>query len=344
MSTPVDRQWPSAQDQAWADRVLWRVVVREGAPAAVADVVLAEARAACREAGRPAVELFGDADAYAAAVARDRVPEGDRAGLDLDGSSPRDGWTLWLLTTGWTVSVLGVVLLVVDGWSVTVTGWGLAVVAATVGLGTGALWGHLERGAGRVRRGWVWWGAGIAALVAALGVGTLVDDRPAVAELPTPLLLVAGVVLVVVGFARPESRPEPEVRPTSVTPQQWFDGLAGLLRGRYHLPRAEVARQVSDARAHWLDAGSDHPGDEFGTAAAYALRLMEGSPLPRQGRRRQRAWLYTAATVFWCAMVLDAVLTAGIGWRLAWTGAGLAVVAAAAATEWRAVRRGDAPV
>jgi hypothetical protein len=63
--TSTSTRWPTDEDQAWGDRLLLRLGLDSTVPAGVADEAVADARDACRESGRPAAELFGDADAYA---------------------------------------------------------------------------------------------------------------------------------------------------------------------------------------------------------------------------------------------------------------------------------------
>ncbi|WP_432544648.1 hypothetical protein [Kineococcus sp. SYSU DK002] len=342
MSRTLDRRWPTDRDQAWADRALWRLVVREGVPGDLAEDVLTEAHQACLETGLPAGELFGDPDRYAADVARERVPDGERAAVDPDGSTPHDHWPLWFLTLGWLTLLLGLVLLADHGWDLPVTAWGLAVYAAAVAFGTGAHRGRLERRAGRLRRGWAWWLTGGAVLVGALAAASPLQDRPALAVVPTVLVPAAGALALVTGFRWPQRAPRPHAGGT--TPEQWFDDLAGLLRGRYSLTRREVAHHVQEARSHWADSGAAHPREEFGTAAEHALHLTDDSPAPRRGRARGAAWLSTALAAFWCWVVAEEALTGGAGWGLAWRAAGLLLFTAAAVRAWRAVRRLRRPV
>ncbi|WP_432510022.1 hypothetical protein [Kineococcus sp. SYSU DK001] len=337
MSSALDRRWPTPEDQAWADRALWRLVAREGVPGDLADDVLADAHQACLEARRPAGELFGDADRYAADAARERLPEADRAAADPDGASPRDRWPTWFLALGWATLLLGLTLLARHGWSLPVTAWGLAVYAAAVALGTGAHRGLRERRAGRLRRGWAWWRAGAAVLVGVLVVASPLQDRPALAVVPTALVPAAGALALAVGFRWPHRTPRPDL--ADPTPQQWFDDLAGLLRGRYSLTRREVARHVQETRSFWADSGAAHPAEEFGTAEEYALRLTDGSPAARRGRARGAAWLCTALAASWCWTVADQALIEGAGWGLAWRVGGLLLFTSVAVREWRRTLR-----
>ena len=341
MSSALDRPWPTAQDQVWADRALWRLVMHEGVSNDLAEEVLREAHQACREAQRPAVELFGEVDRFAAEVARERVPQAQRAAVDLDGTSPQDRWTVWFLALGWSMVPLSVVLLISTGWRLPVTAWGLAVLAAAVGLGTGVHWGLLERRAGRLRRGWAWWSAGAVALAGALTAGAPLQGRPALVVVSTLFVPLAGALLLAIGFLLPQrsspARPQRQ-GPADASSQRWFEDLAGILRGRYLLRRREVARHVDEARSFFVDSGAAHPADEFGTAQEYALRLVDGSTGPRQGRARGRAWVYSAVAVFWCWVVGEQALNEGLGWGLAWRAAGLLLFASSAVYEWRHLR------
>ncbi|WP_432495650.1 hypothetical protein [Kineococcus auxinigenes] len=240
---------------------------------------------------------------------------------------------------------MGVVLLVSEGWTLHVTAWGLAVCTAAVGFWTGAHQGLLERRAGRLRRGWLWWITGAAALAGALALGSHLQGRPPLAAPPTVLLPVAGVLLLLIGFGLPQrppgarQRPQRPQRPGDAPPQQWFDDLAALLRGRYLLTRREVARHVDEARSCWVDSGAAHPAEEFGTVAEHAARSMDGSPEPERGLARGKAWIYSAATVLWCWTVGEEAATEGPGWGLAWRLAGLLLFALSALHEWGRLHR-----
>ncbi|WP_432491001.1 hypothetical protein [Kineococcus auxinigenes] len=334
MNAPVQQRWPRPADERWGDRLRLRLAVEHGVPAPVAEEAVAEARLACWESGRPAEELFGAADEHAAEVARERVPVERRAAVDLDGTSPRDRWATLLLGAGSGGLVGGVSLLVAQGWTTAVTPAGLAVLAATaVGL-AGAAWGVLERRAGRLGRGWAWIAAGAAGLVACVAAADALRDRPALGELPVPLVLLVSLALVVAGAKLPQ-RPATLDAGAAGDPDEWFARLAGLLRGRYHLSRADARARVEEARGYWRDSGSAHPGDEFGTPEVHALHLVEDSPEPRRRRVRLQAWSCTALAALCAATAVRTALEEGFGGELLWRAAVVAVVTCLAVGAWR---------
>ncbi|WP_432504259.1 hypothetical protein [Kineococcus arenarius] len=340
MNASVQQRWPRPEDERWGDRLRGRLLLEHGVPAPVAEEAAEEARLACWESGRGAEELFGPADEHAAEVARERVPVERRAAVDLDGGSPRDRWTLCLLGAGWGGCLGGVLLLVTQGWTTPLTPAALAVLAATAAGWTGAAWGVLERRDGRLGRGWAWVAAGAAGVVAGAAAADALRGRPALGELPVPLVLLASAALVVAGLKLPQRPAALDARAATGDPEEWFERLAGVLRGRFHLTRGDVRERVEEARGYWRDSGSAHPRDEFGAPEVHALRLVEGSDEPRRRRSRLKAWLYGALTLYWGATVVDTVLGEGFGGELLWRAAAVALTASLLVGAWRGSRAG----
>lgn len=335
MTTKLD--WARAEDEAWADRVRWQLATAHGGNAALINRVLAEAQEACAESGEPAREIFGDADAYAAEVARERVPDEVRAQVDLDGAEPGERWRHLALAVGAPGIVLCLVVWFTEGWSAGVDPAGLALLV-TVTLGWAAVaWGGFERHAGHLRHGWVLWGVAAAVVAGGVAVTDQLRDRAPLGAPAVLVPLVAFVALVALSSRLPAGRrPEPDF--ADLPADEWFDRLTGLLRGRYYLSRAAVARQVSEAREYWRESGAAHPVDEFGAPHVYALRLVRGSRAPRTARRRVEAWGYTAIAALW-GWNLAHTVAAGegpgqIGWRLL----GFSVFAVSAWLAWRPAR------
>lgn len=327
--------WPSPKDRDWGDRLLFSLTMTHSVPAAVAAEAVGEAREACRETERAAAELFGDADAYAREVARDRVPVEERAGVDLEGGTPRDRWMLLLLTAGSSLGILSVMLLFGSGWTVEVGPAHAVLFSGVLAAWIGAHWGMLERRAGRLRRGWQWWVGSVAGVVVASTGAVLLKGRDPLFEFPVVALLLLSIALVVLG-ARRKPRPVPvgDVSRT-LSPDAWFGHLGGLLRGRYYLPRESVRRHVADARGHWRDSGASHPQDEFGPPEVYALELLDGSSEPERGRGLGAAWFYTVMTAFSGFNVASSAIESEDVWGVVWRGAALLVFAALAAGAWR---------
>ncbi|WP_337060012.1 hypothetical protein [Kineococcus sp. G2] len=339
MNAPVQQRWPRPEDERWGDRLLGRLLLEHGVPGSVAEDAAEEARQACWESGRPAEELFGSADEHAADVARERVPVERRAAVDLDGTSPRDRWTVVLLGAGWGGFLYGLLLLVTEGWTTAVTPAGLAVLAATAAAWTGAAWGVLERRAGRLVHGWAWLAAGAAGLVACVVVADALRDRPALGQLPVPVVLLVSLALAVAGVKLPQ-RPatldaDADADAAAGDADEWFARLGGLLRGRYHLTRADVRARVQEARGYWRDSGTAHPRDEFGPAEVHALRLVEDSPEPRRRRSRLQAWFCSALAAYWTVTVVDTALDEGFGGELLWRAAAVALLVPLAVAAWR---------
>lgn len=344
--TSTTTGWPTDDDQAWGDRLLLRLGLDSSVPEGLADEAVADARAACQESGRPAVELFGDPDAYAREVARDRVPVEERASVDLEGGTPRSRWTLLLLTAGTSSTVLTVMLLFSSGWTAPVS---LAHVVLFVGVllsWVAALWGLLDRRAGLVRRGWAWWAGTAVGIAASAAAAVSLEDLDPLFEMPLLVPLGAGVALVAVAVNRTPPTPQVDKTSRALDPDAWFDRLGGLLRGRYYLPRATVRQLVTDARAHWTDSGAQHPHDEFGAPEVYALELLDDSPEPRRGRRLATAWFYTVFAGFWAFNSVMAVLDDDGTWAVVWRSAALVLFVWLAAQSWRqhlAERPGPGP-
>ncbi|MBI9114496.1 hypothetical protein [Sanguibacter suaedae] len=335
MTEPTRTEWLHPDDEAWGDRLLARLLVTHDVALDDAESAVEDARRACHESGRTAAELFGSADAHAREVANDIVPVTKRAAVDLDGASPRDRWTLLLLGTGWLGSIWSIWLLVADGWWVDVEPAALALLAGIVVGAAGTWFGTLARTAGDLRGCWSWWALGAVGIVAgAVGASSFSDVAP-LGEVPTLVVLAAAVAVIVVGFVREEPRAEPDPAPGGTTPDAWFDRLHGLLRGRYHLPRATARQHVADARSHWTDTGSVHPEDEFGTPEVYALELLDGSPEPERRKARYATWLYTVVAGYWAFVTTTTVLDDGSLWSIVWRAVAFLLFAGSAVSAWR---------
>jgi len=332
--TSTSTRWPTDEDQAWGDRLLLRLGLDSTVPAGVADEAVADARDACRESGRPAAELFGDADAYAREVARERVPVDERASVDLDGGTPRSRMTHLLLTVGLAGTFLCLTLLVTSGWTAGVSPAHVVLFAGVLLSWVAVLWGLLDRRAGLVRSGWAWWAGAAVGIAGSAAAAVSLKDHEPLFEMPLLVPLAASVALVVAAVNRTPP-PPPADASSALTADAWFDRLAGLLRGRYYLPRAAVRQHVADARAHWQDSGASHPRDEFGAPEVYALELLDGSPEPRRNRRLASAWGYTAFAGFWTYNLVMAVVDGDGTWGVVWRTAALLLMAGLAAQTWR---------
>lgn len=343
--TSTTTTWPSDEDQAWGDRLRLRLGLDSTVTAEIADDVVADARAACQESGRPASELFGDPDAYAREVARDRVPVEERASVDLAGGTPRSRWTLLLLTAGASISVVSIALFFSSGWTAPAS---VAHVVLFVGVllsWVATLWGLLDRRAGVLRRGWAWWAGAAAGVAATSAAAVSLRDQDPLLDVPVVAVLTGGVALVVVAVNRTPPAPAEDTS-RDLSADAWFDRLAGLLRGRYYLSRTAVRQQVADARTHWQDSGAPHPHDEFGAPEVYALELLGDSAAPRRVHRLGTAWFYTAFAGICGYNAVMAALDGAGAWGVVWRCAAVALFVGMAAQTWRehmtSTRRKDA--
>ncbi len=337
MTEPTITDWLHPEDEVWGDRLLLLLVVTHSVSGDQAHRAVGEARDACRESGRRAVDLFGEPDAYAHEVTLQQVPASERAAVDLEGTSPRDRWSLVVLGTGWLGGLASIVLMVIHGWAVPITAGGVAVAVGALLAWTGTQWGLLDRRAGHLRRGWVWWIASAAVVVVAATVAVSRAEDPPLGHVPGLLLLALAAGTVIVELVRPTTPATPPVD-APLTPDAWFALLAGLLRGRHYLPRTTVAHYVADARSHWADTGAAHPADEFGTPQVYALQLLEGSLEPVRGKALITASIYATVTVGWAVSLTTSVLgDAGAG-RIAWLALGIVLFGSSAFSAWQRYR------
>lgn len=332
--TSTTTTWPSDEDQAWGDRLRLRLGLDGTVTAEIADDAVADARAACQESGRPAAELFGEPDAYAREVARDRVPVEERASVDLAGGTPRSRWTLLLLTAGSSISVVSMALFFSSGWTAPAS---VAHVALFVGVllsWVAALWGLLDRRAGLLRRGWAWWAGAAAGVAASSAAAVSLRDREPLVDVPLVAVLAFGVALVVVAVNRTPPAPVADTSRT-LSADAWFDRLGGLLRGRYYLSRTVVRQQVADARTHWQDSGAPHPHDEFGAPEVYALELLGDSTAPQRVHRLGAAWFYTVFAGLCTHSAVMEILDDTRTWAIVWRCAAAALFVGMATQTWR---------
>ena len=334
--------WPRIEDEDWGRRVR-AGLLREDVPQVLADAVLEQARAACRDSGRPASEVFGTPAQYVRQRPQESLDPDLRARYDRAGVP--EGFDASHL-----VVRIGVVGLVVSIGTAARQGWtaeqGYAHAALLVAVfGAFLLGGEAlrRRGAGRLRssrRAWAW-----AAVVAVAGTGAAaaLREHPARLEVPVLVPLLASAAVVVAGALLPGPRPAAGTAGTAggTTPEQWFTRLEHLLRGRHLVPPARARREVDEARAFWLASGTEHPQVEFGTPQAYAVVLTDGDDAPR---RRRAAWQAAVATLFGVLTLVNltrSLLDGGAGWW--WRALVALVLCGAAAASWVRFARTRAP-
>ncbi len=333
-----DLVWTREEDQDWADTVRVRLALDHGVAFGLAEEVLAEAHQLVHEAGRPAPEVLGTPEAYASAVAAERVSEKDRARADAHGLTPGEHVSAAFGMLGFIGFVLCALCWIEDGLWVTGS-WasvaGYATVVAAVSL---AALAFVARGAGRMRG---MWGFAAGAVCAVAGGSAVAAAAPGerLFAVPVPVLMAGCAAWTVGAFVFPDATLDRWFTPRpQAGDAQWLTRLEGLLRGRHAMPAAEARGHVREARQHLARAGGERAEDAFGDVEVYAMRLAEG---PRKRRRLARNKMYRAVAmaVLFAVIAVDEALEAGhfSGW------VAMYVVASAcwcwtALGEWREAR------
>ena len=298
-----DTKWASTADRQWADKVRWRLAIDHPASTkALIEQILGEAQIAVADSGHSALELFGTPENYAQEVATERIPDSERAKVDMDGIAPEAQWQGAALALGFVGIIFGMTILIAQGFSVRIIPWQLVlVIAGNVALFT-VVAGLFARRSGRIRNSWMLISVAFASLgLGAIGSLNLVNASP-IGQVSTliPLLSYAG--LLVFAWLLPE--PKPQKKSEMLAPERWFAALEGMLRGRYYLSRSLTAQHVSEARETWTESGTNHPQDVLGRPEIYAAQLIEGSAQPHQAKRRFSAWALTTVAGFWVTLTI----------------------------------------
>ncbi|MFI2619910.1 hypothetical protein [Streptomyces sp. NPDC018584] len=322
----AELDWAREEDQEWADTVHVRLALDHDMPLGLTEEALAEAHQLVREAGLPAHEVLGAPEAYASAVAAERVSEEHRARTDAHGMTPGEGVRAAFGTLGCVGFVLGALYWIEDGLWVTGSWASVAMsatVVAVVSLGALAL---VARAAGRIRGVWGMWGflAWAAwALAGGAAVASAAPDRQ-LFDVPVPALMAGCAAWAVGAYAFPDATLDRWFTPRPhADDEQWLARLEGLLRGRHAMPAAEARGHVREARQHLAGGtGGERAEDVFGDVEVYAMRLAEG---PRKRQRLARRKLYRAAALaaMFAVLAVDEALEAGrfSGWVACYVGA-----------------------
>lgn len=179
-------------DPAWAEEFILEARLRDVPGGRIGDA-LGEVNAHCRDAGETAADAFGDPAVYARAVAAQATPV----------------TTHWLSMFGPAlVQIIGV-MLTLSGVGAWVTGgplvvtWGMITALVLLCAGTAGLGLLLGRALGVIVRRQILapiaGGLGAAALGGAVFAMLLIEAP--VGELPFPLVLGAGIVVLAAGIA-----------------------------------------------------------------------------------------------------------------------------------------------
>ncbi|MGA4849686.1 hypothetical protein ACOBQB_26775 [Streptomyces sp. G5(2025)] len=334
----TDLVWAREEDQEWADTVHVRLAFDHDVPVGLAEEVLAEAHQMVHEAGLPAQEVLGAPEAYASAVAAERVSEEYRARADARGLTPGESLCAAFGTLGFVGFVLCALYWIEDGLWVTgswASAAGCATVVAAVSLVALAF---VARGAGRVRG---MWGFVAGAVCAVAGGSAVAATAPAerLFEVPVPVLMAGCVAWTVGAYAFPEAVLDRRLAPRPpADDEQWLARLEGLLRGRHAMPAAEARGHVREARQHLGGADGERAEDAFGDVEVYAMRLADG-PRKRQRLARNKMYRAAAVAVVFGVLAVDEALEAGpsSGWVACYVGASSAWLWTLIA-EWRKAR------
>ncbi|MBL1111424.1 hypothetical protein JK364_03220 [Streptomyces sp. 110] len=283
--------------EVWYARARLTLATRS-VPRETADTVLNEVGQHCAESGEHPREAFGSPAEFAATVATERVPDQIRAIYDRDGLTPADRLSGVFGSLGMSTVVVGLLLWISAGGTLTLTKAGLAGTAVTaLALATAFVAAHGPRSGAR-RRAVGWWFASAATtILAAIAFTTL--PRTGLGTLPTPIICLAGIVLMAIWFAvpgKPTGEGGLDITPETVhSSEDWLRNLPRLLEEQHGLPRARAAELTEEAARHVIDA-ERAPWDEFGPVGLYALRLAEQEP--SRVRRLTRGDAPVSAGVF----------------------------------------------
>jgi hypothetical protein len=333
--------WAREEDEDWAATFELRLVLRHDAPAGLADEVLAEAHEIVGEAGRPALEVLGDPEAYAETVAAERIGEAHRARVDTGGLTPGERIVAAQVSLGFVGLVLCLLDWVRDGLWMDVTPSAAAAFAAVTLTVACAAVAVVAGAAGRARG---MWGFAAGSFVAVAGGGVLAlvlpDDR--LFSVPAPVLAVGCAAVMAAAVALPEARIDRwfAAPPAAGDDEAWLARLGSLLRGRHAMRAAEARGHVQEARQHLAAAPEgERAEDAFGDVEVYALRLAEGPA--RAGRLARRKLYGTGAAILVFTVLLVDDLLGGADGSPFWAALYVGVVGFLMWTfwtEWRQLR------
>lgn len=300
MGAVAGNRWARKEDERWAASFKLRFVSEFHPPKGLVEQVLSEVHEVVTETGRPARDLFGEPQAYAAGVAADRADEMAVNGQDLGGEMPGERFTKALTLAGFGALVVSTVCWARDGV------WGEAspaslggVGALTAGIVAGCLVGAL-RSAGRVQAARAC--AGVAAVAVVLGiVGLAALSRHVLFMLPVPVLWAVSAAVMVGAHKLPDGAADRWfTRQQCEGSEQWMQQLDGLLRGTHGIPAGQAREYVTEVRSHLASVSGVTAQDEFGDVETYAAGLAAG---PRRRERALRGKAHLAG-VFAAAVVV----------------------------------------
>lgn len=321
-----DRARGDESDGAWAFAVSWRLLRRDVEPHQVCEG-LEEALALVRETQESPEELFGTPEEHSDALYDRWVDEGRLHLWDASSMTWREV-PAWGLGIASFVSLAFMVVLLADGR--TSLTWTAGYVLLPVGIGVlkAVVWATsdtLLRARGTA--------AAVAGTLASIVVGAstlaLANEWAKAHPLGTAstwsyLWLAAACALLAAAAGRwADARPTPA--PAIADVDEWSRQVGAILRGRYHLADARVAKIIGDAHAIAADAGRTVQ-EECGTPEDFAAGFV-----PDHARQRR------IEASLWAVMAI--VQGSGLLGDFGWFRAG--VVTACLVFAWRLLHRDD---
>ncbi len=276
----------------WSDRARLELVMR-GVDAALVDEVLAEVEEHCAESGESLEEAFGTPEDFAAEIAAERVPLADRAKRDRSGTTVFEAWSSVIAGFGLTTILVGVVAWFKQGLVIPLTPAGLTGVPIVyAALLCSRYAANIARPIGKPRTVVpAWIATGLLVVLAACAFVLL--PREAVGSMPSPLFIVAGVLLAWWAYHRESAA---DVTKATEGAAEWLDELRGLLEGRHDVSRERAEDLVKETAQHLATSGST-PEEEFGPVDEYAVTLAQHHPAaPR--------WWQLDITRYWVSFAL----------------------------------------
>ena len=251
----------------------------------VADPLIEDAKLHWQASGQDPWTACGTPAEFAAAAAAEQPPD-RKAALDQAGFTARTYLTDMFFVLTVVVIPWSLIAAVFEGrWSFGLTparlvGGALFTATFIVLLGLP----RFIRSSGRPRQA-AW--ALVPILILMVATAAALTVLPDTHWLTVPVLgldLAAAVAaLLQLGPAKP-TRPPAAPDPTSMTNDEWFRRLDGLLVGRHDLPPARAAALVAQTREH--PSSSTSAIEEFGPVEIYAAEIAEREPV-----REFPAWI-----------------------------------------------------
>ncbi len=257
--------------EKWKARARWKLA-GHGVGKQLADTVLAEVDQHCAASGEDPATAFGEPDAFAATVLRERAPTARRAELDHFGMTAGERRSEVIAQLGVLVTLAGIVGWISKGLLLPLTTAGLAGTLLLTAAVLAMLYAvHELPASGRRPRAMVATAGAVVVFGALAALAFTGLPRTGLGRLPTPIVTVAGIALLAGALTR-KTTSKPLSAPAD--DEQWLTQLRSLLVGRHHVSRARAEELTAEAAAQLRETGAS-PVEEFGPADEYAVVLAE---------------------------------------------------------------------